>query len=478
MAPEPIISVSGLRGIVGESLTEEVARRYATAFAEELPAGPVVIGRDGRASGAMFAEVIGAAIAATGGGRRVFDAGPASTPTVGVLVRDLKAAGGVQISASHNPPQYNGIKLFSAEGRVIPAVAGQRVLDRYRASSAAAGQRPAGAAPTEDRTTHGHHQRPPSSHRANLQRRPHPQQAIPRVARRESRRRRVLGKVLLDHLGCESIILGATPDGAFAHTPEPTEANLAGVLKEVVERQAAIGFCQDPDADRLAIIDERGRYIGEEKTPALCVEHVLRSGLRGPIVTNCSTSRMSEDLAAKYGVPFFRSKVGEANVVDMMLEQGALLGAEGNGGIIDPRVGLVRDSFVGMALVLDAMAARDMPVSAAGRRIAGVCDSQDDDRRAECGDSGGAGEAGAAFRRRGDRYARRVAARLAQRGVAAGAAEQYGADRAGDRRGADAGRSARLVRGGGAGDYARERRAWRCGDVRASEVACPSRGRR
>mgnify|MGYP002423315765 CR=1 FL=1 len=96
MPPEPIISVSGLRGIVGESLTDEVARRYATAFAEELPAGPVVIGRDGRASGARFAEVIGAAIAATGGGRKVFDAGPASTPTVGVLVRDLKAAGGVR----------------------------------------------------------------------------------------------------------------------------------------------------------------------------------------------------------------------------------------------------------------------------------------------------------------------------------------------------------------------------------------------
>ncbi len=363
MPPEPIISVSGLRGIVGESLTDEVARRYATAFAEELPTGPVVIGRDGRASGAMFAEVIGAAIAATGGGRQVFDAGPASTPTVGVLVRDLKAAGGVQISASHNPPQYNGIKLFSAEGRVIPAVAGQRVLDRYRASSGAAGQRPAGAAlnkiePLKDTT---------SAHLRLIEQ-------ICNVDRIRSKRFRVLldanhgagsvlGKALLDHLGCESIILGATPDGAFAHTPEPTEANLAGVLKSVVERQAAIGFCQDPDADRLAIIDERGRYIGEEKTPALCVEHVLRSGLRGPIVTNCSTSRMSEDIAAKYGVPFFRSKVGEANVVDKMLETMALLGAEGNGGVIDPRVGLVRDSFVGMALVLDLMAARDMPVS-------------------------------------------------------------------------------------------------------------------
>lgn len=363
MPPEPIISVSGLRGIVGESLTDEVARRYATAFAEELPAGPVVIGRDGRASGARFAEVIGAAIAATGGGRKVYDAGPASTPTVGVLVRDLNAAGGVQISASHNPPQYNGIKLFSAEGRVITAVAGQRVLDRYRSTPAAAGQRPAGAASTnieslQDTTT---------AHLRLIEN-------ICDVERIRSKHFRVLldanhgagsvlGKALLDHLGCESIILGGTPDGAFAHTPEPTEANLAGVLKDVVERQAAIGFCQDPDADRLAIIDELGRYIGEEKTPALCVEHVLRSGLRGAIVTNCSTSRMSEDLAAKYGVPFFRSKVGEANVVDVMLAQGAVLGAEGNGGIIDPRVVLVRDSFVGMALVLDAMAARGLPVS-------------------------------------------------------------------------------------------------------------------
>ncbi|HMP07321.1 MAG TPA: cytochrome c, partial [Lacipirellulaceae bacterium] len=120
----------------------------------------------------------------------------------------------------------------------------------------------------------------------------------------------------------------------------------------------------DPDADRLAIIDEQGRYLGEEKTLALCVDHVLRSGRRGPIVTNCSTSRMSEDLAAQYDVPFFRSKVGEANVVDRMLAEQAVLGGEGNGGVIDPRVVLVRDSFAAMALVLDAMTARGLPVSA------------------------------------------------------------------------------------------------------------------
>jgi phosphomannomutase len=136
------------------------------------------------------------------------------------------------------------------------------------------------------------------------------------------------------------------------------------VFAEVTKHGATIGFCQDPDADRLAIIDEQGRYLGEEYTLALCVDHVLRSQRRGPIVANCSTSRMSEDLARKYGVPFFRSKVGEANVVDVMVRENAAFGGEGNGGPIDPRVGLVRDSFVGMALVLDAMAAREMPVSA------------------------------------------------------------------------------------------------------------------
>jgi phosphomannomutase len=168
----------------------------------------------------------------------------------------------------------------------------------------------------------------------------------------------------LEHLGCEATVLGWTADGNFAHPPEPTEANLTSVLRQATAHQANLGFCQDPDADRLAIIDEAGRYLGEEKTLALCVDSLLRNGRRGAVVTNCSTSRMSEDLARKYGVPFFRSKVGEANVVDAMLERGAVLGGEGNGGVIDPRVGLVRDSFVGMALVLDAMAARELPVSA------------------------------------------------------------------------------------------------------------------
>jgi phosphomannomutase len=358
MPHELIISVSGLRGIVGDSLTPEVAMRYATSFAAELPPGPIVIGRDGRESGPLLAEAIAAAL--SGLGRQVLDAGPAATPTVGVLVRSLAAAGGIQISASHNPRPYNGLKLFSGEGRVIPAAAGQRVLARY---SQTAGMNPAARAElihrVEDAT---------SAHLKLIK----PIGNGDRIRNRKFRvvldanhgAGAVLGRLLLERLGCDVIPLGETPDGQFAHPPEPTADNLATVFDQVVKHEAAIGFCQDPDADRLAIIDERGRYIGEEKTLALCVDHVLRTGSRGPIVTNCSTSRMSEDLARKYGAPFFRSKVGEANVVDRMLAEKAVLGGEGNGGVIDPRVGLVRDSFVGMALVLDAMAARELPMSA------------------------------------------------------------------------------------------------------------------
>ncbi len=358
MASELIISVSGLRGVVGETLTPEVATRYVEAFAADLPPGPVVVGRDGRASGAALAQAVGAALARLG--REVFDAGPAATPTVGVLIRDLQAAGGVQISASHNPPQYNGLKLFSAAGRVIPAVDGECVLRRYRESPPASAEATAGAMRSITDATAAHLRLVES---------------ICDVDRIQARKFRVvldanhgagavLGRRLLERLGCDAVVLGETPDGQFAHPPEPTAANLAIVFDEVGKNGAAIGFCQDPDADRLAIIDERGRYLGEEYTLALCVDHVLRSQRTGPVVTNCSTSRMAEDLAGKYGVPFFRSKVGEANVVDLLLKENAVIGGEGNGGAIDPRVVLVRDSFVGMALVLDAMAARATTVSA------------------------------------------------------------------------------------------------------------------
>ncbi|MBC7855329.1 MAG: phosphoglucosamine mutase [Pirellulaceae bacterium] len=354
---EPIISVSGLRGIVGESLTPDVARRYVTAFAATLPPGPIIVSRDGRANGPMLMGAVISALRVAG--RDVFAADIAATPTLGVLVRVHRAAGGVQISASHNPPEYNGIKLFSGEGRVIPAEPGRRVLKAYRAgqSSWVRNDRFGKQEQLADTT---------SDHLNAL---------LTTVDAAEIRGKKVrvlldsnrgagslLGAKLLEALGCEVVLLGAETDGQFEHPPEPTAENLQTVTRKVISARADIGFCQDPDADRLAIIDETGRYIGEEYTLAICVDHVLRQR-KGPVVTNCATSRMTQDVAEKYGVPYFRSAVGEANVVDEMLARDAVFGGEGNGGPIDPRVGLVRDSFVGMALVLGAMTSRDKKIS-------------------------------------------------------------------------------------------------------------------
>jgi len=355
---EPIISVSGLRGVIGESLTPELAARYACAFAAWAPKGAIVLTRDGRATGRMLADAIRAALQAVG--RNVLDADVAATPTTGVLVRQLGCAGGIQVSASHNPPQYNGLKLFSPEGRVISAASGQEVIDHYRAGTV--------HWVTHDRLGRVSDVVAPGD--------PHEQLILATVNVQRIRARQfhvlldsnhgagsLLGRSLLEALGCKVAVLGAVPDGQFEHPPEPTAENLAGVVAEVTAIGADIGFCQDPDADRLAIIDENGRYLGEEYTLALCLDHVLGAN-PGAVVTNCSTSRMSEDLAMKHNVPFQRSAVGEANVVEVMESLEATLGGEGNGGVIDPRVGLVRDSFVGMALVLDAMATREMRVSA------------------------------------------------------------------------------------------------------------------
>jgi phosphomannomutase len=353
-----IISVSGLRGIVGETLTLEVAQRYTAAFLSQLPPGPIVVTRDGRTTGAMLGDAVRAAVVACG--RDLWDGKVAATPTTGVLVQELQAAGGIQISASHNPPQYNGLKLFDGAGRVIPADAGERVLAAYQSGEARwSAYDEIGTATSIDEPEAAHLQRVlavvdvPAIQRARFR--------VVLDANHGSGS--CLGRPLLEALGCEVVVLGGTADGRFEHVPEPTAQNLQSVLECVPAERAAVGFCQDPDADRLAIIDEAGRYLGEEYTLAICASAVLGRS-PGPVVTNCSTSRMTEDLAQRYGVPFTRTRVGEANVVDAMLASGAVLGGEGNGGVIHPAVGLVRDSFVGMAIVLDAMARRGLPVSA------------------------------------------------------------------------------------------------------------------
>lgn len=356
--PEPIISVSGLRGIVGESLTPEIAMRYASAFAANAPPGDLVISRDGRSTGEMLAGAIAAALSASG--RNVQNIGVAATPSVGALIQVKQLAGGIQITASHNPPPYNGMKLFSPEGRVLSATIGEKTLQSYRNREPSwVAHDKVGGIVDESKLSWFYHLNRLFTY---IESEPVAAKKFRVILDSNHGAGGALGEKILKTLGCQTTIYGAEPTGQFAHPPEPCEENLVSIAQAAKSSGADVTFCQDPDADRLAIIDETGRYIGEEYTLAICTKYML-SKTPGPIVTNCSTSRMSQDLAIAAGVPFSRSAVGEANVADEMIRVGAVFGGEGNGGPIDPRIGYIRDSFVGMALVLSAMAESGKTIS-------------------------------------------------------------------------------------------------------------------
>lgn len=348
---EPIISVSGLRGIVGESLDPMLAIKYTTAYVQLLDGdGPVIVTRDGRTTGPMLAQAICSGLAAIG--RDVIYGDVAATPTTGILVREQKAVAGIQISASHNPAPYNGIKLFNAAGRVIDAAAGEKVIEAYRdyELKAVAHDQVGMIVELQDATI---------AHLAAVL------ETVDVAAIRSKKFKvvldshhgagSVLGRKLLEALGCDYECLGDKPDGKFEHPPEPTEANLQETAKRSVAFGANVVFCQDPDADRLAIIDADGKYIGEEYTLAITLDHALAK-TPGNVVINCSSSRMSADICDRHNSKLHLSAVGEANVTGKMIELNAVYGGEGNGGPIDPKVGYVRDSFVAMAQVLDAMA--------------------------------------------------------------------------------------------------------------------------
>jgi phosphomannomutase len=357
MATELIVSVSGIRGIVGDSLTPEPASRFAAALGTYLHGGRVVVARDSRPSGEMLKHAVLAGLFSTG--CDVEDIGIAPTPTVGIAVRQLGAAGAVQITASHNPSPWNGLKLFGPDGAVLPADQGKQVQAFYEHGGFVRA--------TWDRV--GSVRVPPDvlDDHARL--------VLDQVsaAAIASLRFRVfldanggaggpLGARLLQELGCEVIQHNCEPNGVFAHEPEPTPAHLVDVAPWVKQTESAVGFVLDPDADRLALIDETGQCVSEELTLALAVKYRLRQQ-RGPVVVNMSTSRVIQDLARQAGCEFARSAVGEANVVERMRATNAVIGGEGNGGVIDPRVGWVRDPFIGMALILSLMADEGKPLS-------------------------------------------------------------------------------------------------------------------
>jgi phosphomannomutase len=361
LVPTRIASVSGLRGIVGDGLTPDDVVRFAAAYAVGCAVGtaPILVAHDGRPTAQLLQNAVIAGL--TGMGRHVELLGAAPTPTMGLLVSTREAAGGVQISASHNPREYNGLKFFQPQGMVLGPDQGQDMLARFEA----------GDFPWAhwDRIGKVNVLAPSSVQTPHL-RRIHAHTDL--VAIERCRFRVVLdanhgaggqiGATLLRNLGCHVRLLGGEPDGEYDHPLEPIKENLDELSAIVPAIRANVGFALDPDADRLAIIDEKGRYIGEELTLALAVKHRLSQEI-GPVVLNLSSSRVTEDLAKAAGAPVFRTPVGEIHVVEAMRREKAIIGGEGNGGVIDPRVGWVRDSFVGMARVLELMATENRPLS-------------------------------------------------------------------------------------------------------------------
>jgi phosphomannomutase len=351
-----MVSVSGVRGTVGGTLTLDVARDFGSAFATMLGAGKTVtIGTDTRPSGAEIrAAVIEGLLA---GGVNVVDLGVATTPGCALMTVQLGTDGGVIITASHNPSQYNGIKFLQPTGPGLLATRARELKAIWEAGNFAVADAPGQCC--EEHSTDERHIRAVCD-----------VVDVDAVAAKKFKvvvdsingaGCRVTPK-LMAALGCELVHLNATGDGNFAHAPEPIAENLTSLCDAVREHDADVGFAQDPDADRLVVVDEAGTFIGEEYTLALATDYVLASR-PGPVGTNLATSRMVDDLAARAGVKVFRSPTGEANVVETMLANGCVIGGEGNGGVIDPRVVLVRNSLIGMALILEAMAKTGQTVS-------------------------------------------------------------------------------------------------------------------
>ena len=351
-----MIGVSGMRGLVGSTLTPETVGRMAAAFAVWVKRRPavsgrhhVVFGRDSRPSGGFVRDAAIAAVTASG--IKVIDLGIVTTPAVALMVRHLSADAGMIATASHNPIQWNGLKTLTSDAVALPPADAAELRTLYDAAETGYVEVHDVVASENNTQTHARHVKAV-------------EERMDVLGISEARHKVVVDSVngagcvtsatLMSHLGARLVHINDTPDGIFPHTPEPTAANLTGLCEAVRRQKADVGFAQDPDADRLAVVDENGTYIGEEYTLALCAMYQLRKK-PGTVVTNLSTSRMVDDVAAKYGGQVVRTPVGEANVIDKMLELGSTIGGEGNGGVIDPRVVPGRDSLVGMAYILGLM---------------------------------------------------------------------------------------------------------------------------
>jgi phosphomannomutase len=349
-----MVSVSGIRGRVGDALTPEVVDRYAAGFGAwslaRSTSREIVVARDSRVSGPMFHRVVVAALQSVGA--TVVDLDMAPTPTVQLAVEERHAAGGLAITASHNPIEWNALKFIGASGLFLDA--GEAAAMR------AFVDRGFGRVSWDRIGVVARDERAITSHIERILR----LSVLDPDAIRRKRFRVSLDTchgagssifpALLSALGCEVHAINLTPDGLFHRPPEPVAENL-GELAELVRRtDSVLGLATDPDVDRLALVDESGRAIGEDYTLALAARVALRRR-PGSVVVNLSTSRIVDDMVTEFGSEVLRAPVGEVNVAVRMRDEGAVVGGEGNGGVILPELHLGRDAPLAAALILQLL---------------------------------------------------------------------------------------------------------------------------
>jgi phosphomannomutase len=363
MQKDLMIGVSGVRGVVGKSLTPEILSRYSAAFGNfcrshgRSTCPKVVLGRDSRISGEMCNFAVLSGLLATG--CEVIDIGICPTPTVQIAVEELRADGGIVITASHNPIQWNALKFIGSEGTFLAQREAEKLFDLVKNNKITYqpwnGLGKVKSDLKTQKSCHGWIQK-------------HIQKILKlRYVDVKKIKRKKL-KVVLDccngaggtisphllkALGCQVIELFCEPDGNFAHNPEPRPENLVSLCRAVKKNRADIGFANDPDVDRLAIVSDQGMPLSEETTLALATKFILSKKPKSKVVTNISTSRMIDDIAKEFDSKVYRTKVGEAHVVGSLKAVGGIIGGEGNGGVILPELHYGRDALVGMALILE-----------------------------------------------------------------------------------------------------------------------------
>ncbi len=361
-----IKSISGIRGTIGgaagDNLTPLDIVKFTAAYAAYISRGVqnrprVVVGRDARLSGAMVRDLVVGTL--QGCGVDVIDAGLCSTPGVELAVTHYGAAGGIVLTASHNPRQWNALKLLDANGEFLSAEAGAEILQMVENSQFASVDDLGHIVETVDFT---------QSHIDKVL-------ALPLVETEAVRRRGfrvvvdgvdsvggVVIPALLEQLGCEVVRLNCEPTGEFSHNPEPLPENLTEISRMVVAERADLGIVVDPDVDRLALVNEDGSMFGEEYTLVAVADYVL-GRTPGNTVSNLSSTRALRDVTERHGGQYFAAAVGEVNVVNEMKRTGAVIGGEGNGGVIYPDSHYGRDALVGVALFLSHLAHKGLRMS-------------------------------------------------------------------------------------------------------------------